>query len=140
MPKKNKSETITEKVMEEIIDTNIILRYLVRDVEPLYKKAVEIFKEAEKRKRKILVKPLIIAEACFVLESFYKKHSEEIADSLEVFLSQNWLKVEERDTMLNLWFWYRKNLHFVDSYLLSWAKINESKILSFDQKLIKNLN
>ena len=126
--------------MEEIIDTNIILRYLVRDVEPLYKKAVEIFKEAEKRKRKVIVKPLIIAEACFVLESFYKKHREEIADSLEVFLSQNWLKVEERDTMLNLWFWYRNNLHFVDSYLLSWAKINESKILSFDQKLIKNLN
>ena len=125
--------------MEEIVDTNIILRFLVGDNKFQYKKAVGLFKEAQKYKRKLLLKSVVIAEACFVLESFYKKERNEIAEKLEIFLSQRWLKVEERETMLNLWIWYRKNLHFVDSYLLSWAKVNNGKILSFDKKLLNKL-
>ena len=126
--------------MEQAVDTNIILRYIVGDDKLQQKKARELFEKAEKGKLKLLIKPLIVAEACFVLESFYKREKHEIADTFEIFLSQKWLKVEDREVMLNMWDWYRKNLNFVDSYLLSWAKVNEGKIVSFDKKLLKNLS
>lgn len=109
------------------------------DVEGQRSEAEKIFREAEKGKRRILVKPLVIAEACFVLESVYKKNREEIASSMEVFLAQKWLRVEDRQVMLLLWKWYRKNMHFVDSYLLASATIEKTGILTFDEKLKKKL-
>lgn len=124
--------------MAEIVDTNVILRFLVGDNKSQQKKARVWFEEAEQGKRKLLIKPLVIAEACFVLESFYKKDRSEIADSFEVFLSQKWFSIDERRSLRSLWSWYRKNFHFVDSFLLACAKNSKSKILSFDKKLLKN--
>jgi predicted nucleic acid-binding protein len=60
-----------------------------------------------------------------------------VAKAMEVFLSQRWLKVEDRKVMVNLWKWYIKNMHFVDSFLLAWVKENKGKILSFDKKLLQ---
>jgi len=125
--------------MTDLIDTNIILRYLVGDDENLYQKAKQIFEEAKDGKREICIKVVIIAECCYVLESFYKKSKDEIAESMEIFLSQKWLKVEDRSPLLSMWHWYRENLHFVDSYLLACSKLNKSKILTFDKELNKKL-
>lgn len=71
--------------MIKLLDTNIILRYLVRDNENQYNEAVGYFKKAEQGKLKLLIKPTVIAEASFVLETYYKKTNEEIASSMEVF-------------------------------------------------------
>jgi predicted nucleic-acid-binding protein len=125
--------------MIDLIDTNIILRYLVGDDENLYQKAKQIFEEAKEGKREIHIKVVIIAECCYVLESFYKKNKHEIADSMEIFLSQKWLKVEDRSSLLSMWHWYRENLHFVDSYLLACSKQNKSKIITFDKELNEKL-
>jgi len=123
--------------MINIVDTNIILRYLVGDSRELHEKAINIFKKAESGELKLLVKVVVVAETCFVLESFYKKSPNEIATSMEVFLSQKWLKVEDRKGILGMWTSYRNKLHFVDSYLLSSAKENKYKILTFDSGLNK---
>lgn len=58
----------------------------------------------------------------------------------DAFLAQSWLVVEGRNILLSLWTWYKKGSHFVDSYLLSWAKNNNSSIVSFDKKLTRKLN
>lgn len=123
--------------MINILDTNVILRYLVGDSKELHKNAVNIFKKAESGELKLLIKVVVVAEACFVLESFYKKSLDEIANSMEVFLSQKWLKVEDRKGLLGMWTNYRNKFHFVDSYLLSSAKENKSKILTFDKDIEK---
>ena len=125
--------------MMELIDTNIILRYLVNDDDGYYNKAKNIFKESEEGKRKIQVKVVVIAECCFVLESFYKKTKDEIASAMEVFLSQKWLKVDDRKTLLSMWPLYRENMHFVDSFLIAYSKVNECKVLTFDNDLDKKL-
>ncbi len=121
--------------MNELLDTNVILRYLVGDNEEQQQKATAIFKEAEQGKRKIFLKVVVVAETCFVLESFYKKTKDEIASAMEVFLSQKWLKVEERPSLLSMWDLFRQNLHFVDCYLLALSKTNKFKIITFDKDL-----
>ena len=123
--------------MIEIIDTNIILRYLVGDDKDQYEKAKNIFKEGELGKRKIYIKAVVVAESCFVLESFYKKTKEEISVAMEVFISQKWLKVEDRKALLSMWPWFKGNLHFVDSYLLALSKAGNFKLVTFDEKLEK---
>ena len=121
----------------EILDTNVILRFLVGDVPVHQRQAEEWFEEARRKKRMIVVVPLVIAEACFVLESFYKKGRDEIADALETFVSQRWLNVDSKRELIRLWPWYRQGLHFVDSFLMAWSQVHFGDVLSFDQRIIK---
>lgn len=123
--------------MADILDTNVLLRFLVGDNKKQQQQAEQWFNQGQEGKRKIVVKPLVIAEACFILESFYRQKREKIADVFEVFLSQRWLKVDEREALLNLWPLYRQNLHFVDSFLVAWASVNKGSVLTFDQKILK---
>lgn len=130
---------MAKTLVKEVVDTNILIRYLVGDNTKQQAQAQRWFLEAEKGKRKLVIKPIVVAESCFVLESFYKKKREEIATAFEVILSQRWLLVEDRKVLLKLFSWYRQGLHFVDSYLISWAQENQASILSFDQKMKKKL-
>ena len=118
---------------QEIIDTNVLLRFFVGDNPSQQKQAEQWLKQAEAGQRSLLVSSLVIAETCFVLESFYKHQREDIANILEIFISQPWLKIPEREILLGLWSWYRQGLHFVDSYLLSWSQVKDGGLLTFDQ-------
>jgi predicted nucleic acid-binding protein len=122
-----------------LLDTNVLIRFLVGDHPDHQHQAEKWFHEAEHGKRSIVIIPLVIAEATFVLESFYKLQRQEISDALEVFINQRWLKVEERNTLRGLWSHYRSGLHFVDSYLLSRAKLFDEAFLTFDKELEKYL-
>lgn len=123
--------------MGSVLDTNVLLRFLVGDVPSQQAQAARWFKEAELGKRSIAITPIVIAEACFVLETFYRQTRGEIVSVLEVFVAQEWLSVQERGALLGTWKWYASGLHFVDSFLLAWSEITGADILSFDQKLMK---
>lgn len=124
---------------QEIVDTNVLIRFFVGDNKTQQKQASSWFSQAQKGKRKLIIKALVVTETCFVLESFYKKKRDDITNVFEVFLAQSWLIVEDRNILLSLWGWYNNGFHFVDSYLLSWAMNNNYSILSFDKKLTKKL-
>lgn len=121
----------------EVLDTNVLIRFLIGDVPEQKFQAAVWFQEARKQKRSILVLPIVIAEASYVLESFYKNDRREIAESLETFVSQRWLRVESRRELLALWIWYRGGMHFVDSFLLAWSHMHKATVLSFDQKILR---
>lgn len=114
---------------KNILDTKAIIRYLVGDNTKQQEQAEQWFRDAEKGTRDIIVHPMVIAETSYILESFYKFSRDEIADSMEVFLSQRWLNVLDRDALLDLWQSYRAGMHFVDSYLHALAKNNSTPIL-----------
>jgi len=122
----------------EILDTNVLLRFLVGDNVPQQNQAKQWFSEAQQGTRKIIIYPLVLAETAFVLESYYKLDRSKIANSLELFISQRWLIIQERAALLHLWQWYRQGLHFVDSFLIASAKNNNAVVLLFDQQLKKH--
>ena len=123
--------------MKYILDTNVMVRFLVGDVPDQKEKAEKWFKDAESGKCNIMVTAVTIAEVSFVLESYYKLSREQIIDALTVFISQRWLEIPERQELLHLWQWYRKGLHFVDSYLLAHSHFNQYQILTFDKEILK---
>lgn len=122
-------------VNTQLLDTNVLVRFLVRDNEPQYQQAKRWFEQAEHGEKKIVVLSLVAAEACFVLESFYKKSRTDISEAMIVFLSQRWLQVPERTELLTLWKDYTIGFHFVDSYLLAFTRAGETSVLSFDERL-----
>ena len=117
------------------MDTNVLIRFIVGDTIPHQQQAERWFRDAESGKINIIIDPSVIAEATFVLQSFYKYSREIISDTMEVFLSQRWLEVREREALLDLWHHYRGGFHFVDSYCLALAQNAGVGVLSFDKKL-----
>lgn len=121
--------------MSEILDTNVLLRFLVGDVPLQRDQAAKWFTEAQKGEREIIITPFIVAETVFVLESFYGKSRKDIARVLRVFLKQQWLVVAEREVLLAALDPFEQGQHFVDSYLIAWSITHSVDILTFDQEL-----
>lgn len=124
-----------------MIDANVILRYLLRDNEQLYRKAESLFNEVfSGRKRALIIQP-VIAEVVYVLQKLYKVSREEIAQVLTEFLRMKGVKAQDKDIMLkSLEIFRYKNLDFVDCLLCVYSR--EYKVVSFDggvSRCIKSL-
>lgn len=121
----------------ELIDTNILVRFLTGDNPEQAKKVNKAFREAEKGLRTFILKPLIVAETCYVLESSYKKTRVDVCEAFNKILTQKWLIVYEREELLFTISKYLKGIHFVDAYLTASASMSEIGIFTFDKKLKK---
>ena len=64
------------------VDTNIIVRFLVRDDEKQAEVARKHLKQAETRRERLKIPLLVVLETIWVLESAYDKNRSEILDSL----------------------------------------------------------
>lgn len=117
------------------VDTNVILRFLVADHAAQASRARTLFHQAELGRQTLIILPLVVAETIFVLESFYMQARVLIAEKLEVFLSQRWLDVVERDILLLACERYRHGEHFVDCYLSAYSSFEECHLITFDKKL-----
>jgi predicted nucleic-acid-binding protein len=126
-------------MQRKLLDTNVIIRFLLRDVESQYKQAYLWFKEAEQRAFTVVITPLVLAETCYVLSSFYKQDRETISATLNTFIEQPWMEVEEKAAIIATWPHYRAGLHFVDSFLLARAEVYDEDILTFDRQLQKRV-
>ena len=65
------------------IDTNVIVRFLVRDDEKQAEAARRRFKQAEGNRERLFVPLLVVLETIWVLESAYGKSRTEILDALQ---------------------------------------------------------
>src|SRR3989338_7245166 len=119
---KNGPANISKISMRYILDTNVLVRYFIGDEPKHQQQAQRWFKEAAEGKREIVVSPIVIAEACFVMEKRYSISHKDIASVMEVLLGQRWVSVIDRDVIQALWPYYIGGLHFVDSFLLITAQ------------------
>ncbi len=65
------------------VDTNVIVRFLVRDDEDQAEAARKRLKQAERERERLFVPLLVVLETIWVLESAYDKSRSEILDSIE---------------------------------------------------------
>lgn len=120
----------------QIVDANIILRYLLNDIEDLANKATDILENNE-----IFIPNEIIAEVVYVLEKVYKVKRKEIQKSLSEFLTYDNIITADIDILLeSLEIYSKRQLDFVDTLLLSYRKIKKYTVFTFDKKLEKLLN
>ena len=64
------------------VDTNIIVRFLVRDDEKQADAARKRLKQAESRRERLKIPLLVVLETIWVLESAYDKTRSEVLDSI----------------------------------------------------------
>ncbi len=123
-----------------IVDTNVFLRYLLKDNLPLYNEAETLFTKARKTKVKLLVPTIVIFEVDFVLKSVYKFTKDEIIQSIESLLTSKYLSIDEV-TIFNPAITLYKNSSnsFVDCFLVAKAHSQGIKLFTFDKKILRAL-
>lgn len=120
-----------------LVDTNLIVRYLVQDHEKHAKAAGKLFDACDRGDVVIVVLPAVLAECVFVLESFYEHPRGDIASALGRLISSPGV---ENDAAINLDALdrYRKTkVHFVDCLIAATAATENMPVASFDQDFRK---
>ncbi len=123
------------------IDTNIFLRFLIKDNDLQYKQAKELFLKAADGEVKILSSTIVFFELRWVLGSYYKLSKDQITPILYELLL---LKIEfdEKEILQKtLDLFKTSNLDLEDCYNLKFAKAkNVKSFQTFDQKLAKEFS
>lgn len=117
----------------QMLDTNMILRYLLNDNREMADKAEEIIKDGS-----VLVTVEVIAEVVYVLKGVYSIEREQIVSCLLEFLSEVSI-LEEQVARLGLKTYAEQNLDFVDCILYAYNRVKGYEIKTFDKKLQKLL-
>ena len=124
--------------MASLIDTNIIIRYLLGDHEKLSAEAKMLFTQIEQAELEVIILDSVVMEAFFVLHKFYQLPKTEVLDDLKTILSfQGVINDDKFQIIEALNIVLYKNLDFVDALLCVKSKYYDLELLSFDQKLHK---
>ena len=122
----------------KLVDTNLIVRYLVQDHEKHAKAAGRLFDACDRGDVVVVVLPTVLAECVFVLESFYGHPRGDIAAVLGKLISSPGVENRRRSPQLDALDRYRRtNIHFVDCLIAASAVAENRLVASFDQDFRK---
>jgi len=124
--------------MVYLLDTNIIIRFLIGDHEEHLAKSIKIFKEIETAKTQVEILEGVLMEAYFVLTKFYKLPKSDVINDLKTILALNGV-VNNNKIILHeaLNIIDNKNIDFVDALICAKSKLQGFGKLSFDADLDK---
>ncbi len=125
---------------ECVLDANVLLRLLTNEPPDLAEQVSALLDEADRSRVDLVVTSLTLAEAVYVLESFYRWPRREVADRLLDLISSSALTIVERDLLAQALAWYRdvQAVHFADAYIAAVADARgHGQVISLDRALRK---
>lgn len=123
-----------------ILDTNVILRYLLNDHEDLSTKACEIFDNIKTGQLRAYITRYIFAELIFVLIKFYQVPKDIVVEHMSDLLKIKNIVIDEKETVINSMDLYlANNISIVDAMLIADSRNLNYQLISFDNKL-NNVN
>ncbi|MGC1449801.1 MAG: PIN domain-containing protein [Candidatus Sulfotelmatobacter sp.] len=121
-----------------LVDTNLIVRYLVQDHDKHAKAAGKLFDACDRGDLVIVVLPVVLAECVFVLESFYEHSRADIASALGRLISSPGVEITEVTVHLDALNRYQgTKAHFVDCLIAATAVAKKVPVSTFDQDFRK---
>lgn len=123
------------------VDTNVFLRFFVRDVESFYQKAKDLFERAEKGVLILETNDIVIAEIVWVLESYYGFTKAEIKEVTDTILETKNIKVANHSRVKEAVNMYASGkMDFIDACNIAYIKEKGyRKVATFDVKHFKNI-
>lgn len=123
-----------------LIDTNVILRYLVGDSPAHAAKASSLMERLESGVERAEILESVIAEAAWTLESYYQVPRPEIAEKLAAILMFRGVGAPAKGLLLNALARFSATpADFVDCLLAARAQHRGMTVYSFDVKDFRRL-
>jgi predicted nucleic-acid-binding protein len=121
-----------------LIDTNLVVRYLVQDDDKDAEAAGRLFETCDRGELEIVVFSAVLAECVFVLESFYEQPRGDIASALGTLISSLGVEINEAALHLDALDRYKKTtIHFVDCLIAATASAQNTPVATFDRNFRK---
>ena len=121
-----------------LIDTNVIIRFLLGDDEKFLQKSIEIFQQIEDASLQVEIVEGVLMEVFFVLTKFYKLPKQDVISDLKNILALEGVVNSDKIILfetLNLM--DIKNIDFVDALICAKSKLQGYGKLSFDKDIEK---
>lgn len=120
-----------------LIDTNIILRFLLNDHDTYSPKATAFMTEVSRGILKAEILECVLLECIYVLEKFYEIPRQEIVDRLSRILNFRGVINSNKAVFLKALFHYQKiSVDFADCLLASYSSKGKT-VVSFDKDFNK---
>jgi predicted nucleic-acid-binding protein len=131
-----------DKTKRIVIDTNLLIGYLVNDDSRKAQIVETLLKKAVKGDVQILMPSIVVAELVWVLESFYRMETAEIAELVDSILNTPGLTVSDDSIVRSALKRYRtKGVDLVDAWIAAFAQEKRaSEIHTFDKKHFKGID
>lgn len=122
-----------------LLDTNVILRLILKDNQDQYKKIMELLEQAESGYINLECSFVSIFETAFVLlGKTYEISKNDTVKILNTVLNIRLIDFEKKESILKALEIYDKNtISIMDSYLLAESTLNNKQFFSFDAKANK---
>jgi predicted nucleic-acid-binding protein len=119
-----------------VIDTNVVLRYLLADHPEFFKRASQLMSEVQSGKRKAYLAESVAAECIFVLTKFYKVPKDEAVGKLRQLLDYKGFAGDHLPVLRDaLTVFIAHKIAFADAIVLATAHHNSWHLEAFDKKL-----
>lgn len=113
------------------IDTNYLVRFFIKDIKNLAKKARRIIKS-----EKVYISEIVLAETDYILENHYEVSKINVCDKLISLLHLR--NVTSPDfSLFSLEIYKSENISFYDCLIMAEAISHDGELKTFDQKLKK---
>jgi predicted nucleic-acid-binding protein len=120
-----------------LIDTNVVLRYLLGDHPEFSPKAEAFMLDVSKGVKKVEILNVVIVEAIYVMEKYYEIPKTEIVEKLSGILNFSGIVNSDRSEILEALLKYENsNIDIVDCILAARSSA-EKIVVSFDRDMKK---
>ena len=117
-------------------DTNVILRYLLKDVPEQYAQVEKFFDDVRPGKTKTVILESVLAECVYILLKFYRVPKQTAVESLTGLLEYKGVANKDRAELVDaLQMFAQQTIDIVDCLLLAKARHGKGRVLSFDKDL-----
>jgi predicted nucleic-acid-binding protein len=121
-----------------LVDTNILLRFLLGEPAAQAAAARNLFSQADAGDVVLDVSSVIVAESFYTLHSFYGVERKTAAEKLSVLLKQRGVKLRDANQVLSaLERLQSVNVGFADAFLAAGAADETISVASFDRDFDK---
>lgn len=120
----------------ELVDANIVLRYLINDIKEQALKSKEILENKD-----VTIPFEVIAEVVYVLNNVYNITKVEIQKGILKLFEFSNIRTSDFQVLceaLNVF--QERNVDFVDAILFGYSKVRNLTVHTYDKKLRKLLN
>lgn len=126
------------KPAKSLPDTNIIVRYLVKDNITLYTKAKDFFDKVRDGSEKAVILESVIAECVYVLTKIYQVPKNKASNSLIDILHYKGIANDDQKELIRaLTLFSERGIDIVDCILCAKAAGSGDNLFSFDEELNK---
>lgn len=124
------------------LDTNVLVRYIVKDDKKQAEKASVYIRKATESGKICFINCVVLCELVWVLESAYEYSKEEITNVLEKILMIKQFEIEKKDIVRQAVHDYKHGKGDIADYLI--GRINHARgcesTATFDRSLKNNSN